>query len=321
MSENKARIFVRDFSSETTKEDVTALISKVCPVKEVYIPGKTVTGWQRLFAIVVVDADSELQQKCIKAFNNSLWNGSRIHLEVSNKPYYVDRLRDEKEKEEEEEAANDEADNIMDMETTENEAEEVVDLETTDNETATNGWSSNLPSRILYIKKSRDGPPLMVSTQAFTPKEEGKKSKKRVSKILSCGRRVVFEYDAMGQLVAMPQAWADLPMEPEPVIKESGLKDRGMAKEEKQSKEELKTDKTSKKEKDEKTITKTGGGARKGFGTLLAVPEAALPLPLTEAERNKSFLKPGTEDRDCCVEKPFGIDEEGTITYHIATSN
>ena len=316
MSESKTRIFVRDFSSATTKEDVTALISKVCPVKEVYIPGKTVTGWQRLFAIVVVDADSELQQKCIKAFNNSLWNGSRIHLEVSNKQYYVDRLRDEKKKEEED-AANEVVDDMMEMETTEEEEEEVamevVDMEATDKETAANGWSSNLPSRILYIKKSRDGPPLMVSTQAFTPKEEGKKSKKRVSKILSCGRRVVFEYDEMGQLVAMPQAWADLPMEPEPVIKESGLKDRGMAKEVKKSKDELKTDKTNKKTNDE-TITKTGGGARKGFGTLLAVPEAALPLPLTEAERNKSFLKPGTEDRDCCVEKTFGIDEEGRYT-------
>ena len=302
---NKARIFVRDFSSETTKEDVTALISKVCPVEEVYIPGKTLTGWQRLFAIVVVDADSELQQKCIKAFNNSLWKGARIHLELSNKPFYADRLAQERE---EEEAANDA---VTDEN---NEVVDVMDMEApgNENEITANGWTSDLPSRILYIKKSRDGPPLMVSTQAFTPKEEGKKSKKRVSKILSCGRRIVFEYDEMGQLVAMPQAWADLPMEPEPVIKESGLKDRGMAKEEKKGKDESKTDNKSKKTNDvTTTAVKTGGGARKGFGTLLAVPEAALPLPLTEAERNKSFLKPGTEDRDCCVEKTFGIDEEG----------
>ena len=85
------RIYIRDFSYEATAEDLSTLITKVCPVVEVYISGPTPTGINRSFAIVVVNANSLLVDKCIKTFNNCHWKGTRIFVEKA-KEYYKDRL-------------------------------------------------------------------------------------------------------------------------------------------------------------------------------------------------------------------------------------
>jgi RNA recognition motif-containing protein len=92
------RIYIRDFSYEATAEDLGLLISKVCPVDEVYISGKTPTGINRSFAIVVVKANDALIEKCIKTFNNCHWKGTKIWVEKA-KEYYKDRFERERARE------------------------------------------------------------------------------------------------------------------------------------------------------------------------------------------------------------------------------
>ena len=89
---------MRDFSYEATAEDLSNLISKVCPVEEVYISGKTPTGINRSFAIVVVTATDPMIEKCIKTFNNCHWKGTKIWVEKA-KEYYKDRFERERARE------------------------------------------------------------------------------------------------------------------------------------------------------------------------------------------------------------------------------
>ena len=283
------RIFIRNFALDTTADDVTALISKICPVEEVHLPGKTPTGWRRLFAIVVVNADEEAQQKCIKAFNNSLWRGSRIHLEVSNKEFYASRLNRERAEEKErlllQEAEEEHYEDVENDIAHDNSEEACL----TDVEEAVhiNAVISKPANKIWRIKKSRDGPPLIISTVALQPATNSK-SKKGVPKVISCGRKVAFDYDELGNLIQsavqpIDDAWYD-----------AGCTNT------------LDSGKEVKNEADKPK----GGGARRGFGSLLAVPEAALHVP-----EPKPMLKPGSEDRDCCVDPHFGIDEEDARNF------
>lgn len=92
------RIYIRDFSYDATAEDLSALISKVCPVEEVYISGKTPTGINRSFAIVVLNGSDLLIEKCIKTFNNCHWKGTKIWVEKA-KVYYKDKFEMERARE------------------------------------------------------------------------------------------------------------------------------------------------------------------------------------------------------------------------------
>jgi RNA recognition motif-containing protein len=92
------RIYIRDFSYDATAEDLSALISKVCPVEEVYISGKTPTGINRSFAIVVLNGNDLLIEKCIKTFNNCHWKGTKIWVEKA-KVYYKDKFEMERARE------------------------------------------------------------------------------------------------------------------------------------------------------------------------------------------------------------------------------
>ena len=288
------RIFVRDFSPETTAADVATLIGRVCPVTEVYLPGATPTGWQRLFAIVVVDADTELQQKCIKVFNNSLWKGARINLEVVKKEYYVDRLRREREEAAALEAA--ELDCGGDGNGTHDDNTNNDDDNDNDDDVPEAAEVAEFSADVVRIKRSRDGPPLAISTIPLPPHAaQTLANKKGAPKVVPCGCRVVFEYDEHGHFVEPAPAPAAAP--------EAAA-----------------------------AAKPKGGGARRGFGALLAVPETELALPpaaaaataaataatgaASEAHRNLHLLKGGgTEDRDCCVDPTFGIDEEDSRNF------
>ena len=92
------RIYIRDFSYDATAEDLSTLISKVCPVEEVYISGKTPTGINRSFAIVVLNGSDLLIEKCIKTFNNCHWKGTKIWVEKA-KVYYKDKFEMERARE------------------------------------------------------------------------------------------------------------------------------------------------------------------------------------------------------------------------------
>ena len=270
------RIFVRDFSPETTATDVALLIGRMCPVKEVYLPGATPTGWRRSFAIVVVDADSELQQKCIKVFNNSLWKGSRISLEVVRKEYYVDRLN--RERAEEAAATAEEGEGGIDND----DEEEEYNGDNGGDDAAAAPELEEFSADVVRIKRSRDGPPLAISTIPLPPHAAQMLAKKKgAPKALPCGCRVVFEYDEHDQVVENAIA----PPTPEVAAE---------------------------------TAKPKGGGTRRGFGALLAVPEMELALPpaASEAQRNLHLLKGGgTEDRDCCVDPTFGIDQDDSRNF------
>lgn len=59
------------------------------------MPPPTLTGIVRGFTIVKVKGADETVQKYIKALNGSIWNGSKINIEVA-KEFYKDRLQSER---------------------------------------------------------------------------------------------------------------------------------------------------------------------------------------------------------------------------------
>ena len=109
----RRRLYVGGISRKTiTGAALQELLSKVCPVAEVYVPPQSKTGLGKDFAIVVLEgADAkELGDRCarcIKAFNNSLWKGSRLRVEHARE-YFKDRMLKEKMEQEQLEEATDE---------------------------------------------------------------------------------------------------------------------------------------------------------------------------------------------------------------------
>ena len=178
------RIYIRDFSYEATAEDLTILISKVCPVEEVYISGPTPTGINRSFAIVVVNASSVLVEKCIKTFNNCHWKGTRIYVEKA-KEYYKDRFEKERVREMrnaaklpllsdvEEDAQIDllEAELLLEIDSHDSEEKKEICAADSDLSVPTTSAIKNdisvikaaAKATIVKIKKNRDGPVLSIS--------------------------------------------------------------------------------------------------------------------------------------------------------------
>lgn len=189
------RIYIRDFSYEATAADLQTLISKVCPVEEVYISKPTPTGINRSFAIVVVNASDKLIEKCIKTFNNCHWKGTRIYVEKA-KEYYKDRFARERAIERRKSAKVFESEDDAAIDTFEEEllqeieSEELKDQEEDSSDegdaepsTASSGEPSEeasgkveddetiekkvlkaaVKSSIIKIKKSRDAVPMAIS--------------------------------------------------------------------------------------------------------------------------------------------------------------
>ena len=178
------RIYIRDFSYEATAEDLSILISKVCPVEEVYISGPTPTGINRSFAIVTVNASNNLVEKCIKTFNNCHWKGTRIYVEKA-KEYYKDRFERERAREVRNStrlllASDVEEDTQIDILETEllleidsqdteekneirTDDSDLLILPTSDARTEIKILVRTAKVAVIKIKKSRDGPPLSIS--------------------------------------------------------------------------------------------------------------------------------------------------------------
>lgn len=177
------RIYIRDFSYEATAEDLSSLISKVCPVEEVYISGKTPTGINRSFAIVVVTATDPMIEKCIKTFNNCHWKGTKIWVERA-KEYYKDRFERERARERklsantklsidcgEDEKDLDKMEEQLNREIESDNVKSAVDDITVPALDQTDTSKSTKPAKIasasslnvIKIKKSRDGLPIAIS--------------------------------------------------------------------------------------------------------------------------------------------------------------
>lgn len=182
LAEMTGRIYIRDFSYEATAEDLGILISKVCPVEEVYISGKTPTGINRSFAIVVVKANDVLIEKCIKTFNNCHWKGTKIWVEKA-KEYYKDRFERERARERKLEIKKSQSDESNDEDLDLDKLEEILNEEinaagsepitpnseknpegkvTVDSNKITGSAAANV-KHVIRIKKCRDGPPIVIS--------------------------------------------------------------------------------------------------------------------------------------------------------------
>ena len=48
------RLYVGNLPLQTTAEDLSMLVGRICPVEDIYFPGKGITGIHRQFAIVQV---------------------------------------------------------------------------------------------------------------------------------------------------------------------------------------------------------------------------------------------------------------------------
>ena len=93
-------VHVSGISKNITQNQLESLFSKIHPVREVYIPTlNTPTGLYRNFAVVrflfespteeVNDAIFEVLNKCVKSFNGSLWQGSKIKVAIAKTEYWA----------------------------------------------------------------------------------------------------------------------------------------------------------------------------------------------------------------------------------------
>ena len=91
-----SRLVIRDFTQKIAEADITDLFSKLCPVVEVHLADSVhynPKGLVKRFAIVRLDStDPEVVLKCIRAFNGSLWKGSKIKVEKAKAEYFMDRI-------------------------------------------------------------------------------------------------------------------------------------------------------------------------------------------------------------------------------------
>jgi len=352
----KGRIYLRDFSYESTPEDLSQFISKICPVEEVYITGKTPTGIDRSFAIVVVNASNDLVDKCVKLLHNCLWRGTRIQVEKA-KEYYKDRFERERALERKQNARllskfddhtdteeSDQSIVVPDVERLELESSAISTGDIMDSTTETNTAIPKLSNDdvardnkaiidsmkrnklgvkagIVRIKKSRDGPPMIISTVPTSSLIQ-KKSKK----FLCCGRKTMFDYDDSGVIIYTPlqiseaETSGDSESEEEEelvIVKKSIDKSsKDVVKHNKDAKALLSSsDNTDGKE----VAQPQGGGSRKGFGGISTVAITALPVPLKEAYLKNKFpttVAKGGVQVDCCIETEdeqisiFGLDAD-----------
>ena len=94
------RLYVGNLPLQTTAEDLSMLVGRICPVEDIYFPGKGITGIHRQFAIVKVpgvgndDPESPFKQ-CIKTLNAVRWKGSKLRVEVA-KEFFTERLERER---------------------------------------------------------------------------------------------------------------------------------------------------------------------------------------------------------------------------------
>lgn len=85
------------FEGTILKRELTILLQKTVQVHDLYIPGPTLTGLRRDFAIIAILGDESMASNCVKTFNGCYLMGVKIHLEVARTEFYVNRLHKEKE--------------------------------------------------------------------------------------------------------------------------------------------------------------------------------------------------------------------------------
>ena len=97
----RAAVYVSSLSGGPVDASISALIQRGgVSVREVHLAARPPSF---LFAIVAIEGDESEARKCAKLFNNCLWAGRKIRVEVARE-FYRDKLLREKREEEEEES-------------------------------------------------------------------------------------------------------------------------------------------------------------------------------------------------------------------------
>jgi len=298
-----SRVFVRGISSQTTAQDLSDLFSKVTAVKDVYIPGPSITGLRRDFGIVAIEGDSEEAKKCAKSFSGSLWKGSKLRVEVAEE-YYVDRLEREKRETEATQAKLQEVANVQ----------QVVPLPPVSGDVI----------RLRKIKLQEN--PIVISMNpsialsSHPRKPRGKPSKHS----LPCGTRLIFDESILppGQIEII-KSRIDNGVDNEAVnATTSRQSQEGTSSESQPDKVDSKQNSEQKGEMAEIVqklntgeVKAIGGGVRKGFGSMslpAAPPKPVAPQTMSVQQESSRGGKPV----HCCIEEheefipDYILDEE-----------
>ena len=297
---NPFAIFVKGFPADVSSNDLKDLFGKLLSVTSVHFAANepTLTGWKRAFAILHVSMDNGEGnvRKCVRKLNNCLWKGAHLTVEVANE-YYKDRLSLEKEEEERRQEE-------YRKSRSSTEADEV----------------SQFNSTHIRLRKNR-GEYMYVSTQSlqhnnvqrqlFVTRGDQRKE------VVSCGKRLRFEYNDSGDeytvkeveltAVTAPTAAPTADEEDKEGNTEMDVDDIEKDYNDENQENGEKAVESSKKweirEQVEEVVHRpTGGGARKGFGTLLTK---------ADKKERKAKEKAGNEDMSTRIDPEFKAREHG----------
>lgn len=99
------RFYVGGISPSVTKDDLEKLFSRLAPVEEVHSPHAVVPALSRHFMIVrLKDGTDSKSLAAVSKLNGSVWKGGKLRIEPA-KPFFKERLAEEKRIETEKESA------------------------------------------------------------------------------------------------------------------------------------------------------------------------------------------------------------------------
>jgi hypothetical protein len=242
----QSSIYCSGYSEATCATDLRDLFSKMVRVQSVFEPGPTPTGLKRNFMIIKVIAEEGEVAKCIKKLNNCFWKGGTLCVEKSNEHYDVRIDREHHEEEEE--------DKKLRLER-EDEASQPLPTFDRDHVRLKKAIGERGVGQHVYVSTEQ----LMRKSneQAYIMRGDNKTA------VLSCGRRLVFEYHDDGSMTERKvDTWGNDIVE--------GEKEEGATNKESVIAENLQLEEPSGRPvAPAAAALSAGSGVRKGFGTLL----------------------------------------------------
>ena len=190
---SSASIYVSGFSEATSPADLRSLFDKVVDIESLYIPGPTPTRLKRRFCILRSTSDSSEVAKCVRKLNNCMWKGGTLTVEMASESY-EDRIKREK---------------VEEMAVEAKEKQEAIDAAA---EPMPKFEGDHLRLK-RAIGKRNVGHHVLVSTEQLMRQSNRRAFIMRGNKkheVLSCGRRLVFEYDEDGAMTERQvDAWGN----------------------------------------------------------------------------------------------------------------
>lgn len=284
----KGRLYVKDTPTDATVADFTALFGRLCPVLDVYIPGPTPTGIRRNFVIVTLEADESNLKNYMKTFNGILWMGVKIRIELAKEWYQTRWDKEKKEFEEKERKKEEELQQLN----------EIVDYCIP---------KANL-DEALSIRKSKFLPVKQISAvpTVIGPLENHKIIPTKGKSVIPCGSKVIFDtklYQEKYQdhLLSVAKLASEGKISQISDSENESEDDRKINKVQKNSMLKPKT----------QELKQLGGGARKGFGSLIVESKDKnenLKEGYNCSETVKGYLEEQSDEEKCLL--PEDLEEE-----------